>query len=185
MPLFCFDASMDAGMQDFFELFGLNRRHAIEVEALDRAYREIQAQVHPDRHAAGGDAVRRASVQWTTRVNEAYRTLKDPLWRARHLLELNGVDPALETNTAMPGEFLAQQMLWREELEQATQTRDTGALMKLEAELAARTRAMHEDLTECIDVRADYAKAAEVVRGLMFLRRLTEEIREATEALEA
>jgi molecular chaperone HscB len=47
-------------------------------------------------------------------VNEAYRTLKDPVQRARHLLELHGVDVAFETNTAMPADFLAQQMELRD-----------------------------------------------------------------------
>ena len=61
--------------------------------------------MHPDRFAHAGDAERRASLQWTTRVNEAYRTLKDPVQRAKHLLELHGVDVAFETNTA-PAEFL-------------------------------------------------------------------------------
>ena len=41
-------------------------------------------------------------MQWTTRVNEAYRTLKSPAQRARYLLEINGVDVEFETNTRMP-----------------------------------------------------------------------------------
>ena len=41
-------------------------------------------------------------MQWSTRVNEAYRTLKSPVQRAKYLLELNGVDVALETYTQMP-----------------------------------------------------------------------------------
>ena len=97
-------------MQNHFDLFGLSPMFSIEGEALERSYREIQSKVHPDRFAHAGDAERRASLQWTTRVNEAYRTLKDPVQRARHILELQGVDLAFETNTAMPPEFLMQQM---------------------------------------------------------------------------
>src|SRR2546427_1707938 len=97
-----------------FELFGLEPVFALNADSLDSAYRDIQAKVHPDRFAHAGDAERRASLQWTTRVNEAYRTLKDPLQRARHLLELRGVDVAFETNTAMPADFLVQQMALRE-----------------------------------------------------------------------
>jgi len=89
-----------------FELFGLEPVFALSADSLDSAYRDIQAKVHPDRFAHAGDAERRASLQWTTRVNEAYRTLKDPLQRARHLLELRGVDVAFETNTSMPADFL-------------------------------------------------------------------------------
>ena len=49
----------------------------MDAAALEQGYREIQAQIHPDRFAASGDAERRASMQWTTRVNEAYQTLSN------------------------------------------------------------------------------------------------------------
>src|SRR4026208_2627969 len=111
-----------------FELFGLVPAFALDVARLDAAYRDIQAKVHPDRFAHAGDAERRASMQMTTRVNEAYRTLKSPVQRAKYLLELNGVDVAFETNTAMPREFLVQQMEIREKLEEA---RDVAALQLL------------------------------------------------------
>src|SRR5436189_3457099 len=101
-----------------FELFGLQPAFALDTEALEKAYREIQSRVHPDRFAHAGDAERRASLQWTTRVNEAFESLKNPVSRASHLLALHGVDVAFETNTAMPPEFLMQQMKLREALEE-------------------------------------------------------------------
>src|SRR5262245_40059980 len=85
-----------------FELFGLAPAFALDLARLETAYRQIQAQVHPDRFAHAGDAERRASMQMTTRVNEAYRTLKSPVRRAQYLLALNGIDVAFETDTAMP-----------------------------------------------------------------------------------
>src|SRR5437773_10894736 len=106
-------------MQNHFELFGLQPAFSLDETALERSYREIQSRVHPDRFAHASDAERRASLQWTTRVNEAYRTLRDPVQRAKHLLELHGVDVAFETNTAMPAEFLMQQMELREKLDEA------------------------------------------------------------------
>src|SRR6185312_15300702 len=121
-------ASTSSGLQNHFELFGLPPSYGMDEEILEKAYREIQARVHPDRFAHAGDAERRASLQWTTRVNEAYRTLRNPVSRASHLLALNGVDVAFETNTAMPAEFLMEQMELREALEGATQSRDTTAL---------------------------------------------------------
>src|ERR1044072_917959 len=121
-------ASTSSRPQSHFELFGLPIAFGLDQEALEKAYREIQAQVHPDRFAHAGDAERRASLQWTTRVNEAYRALKNPVQRASHLLELHGVDVAFETNTAMPAEFLMEQMELREALEGATQSKDLGAL---------------------------------------------------------
>src|SRR3990170_2443029 len=123
-------------MQNHFDLFGLTPAFSIEGEALERSYREIQSKVHPDRFAHAGDAERRASLQWTTRVNEAYRTLKDPVQRAKHILELHGVDVAFETNTRMPSDFLMQQLGLREELEGAVSGKDATALDRLKSDLS-------------------------------------------------
>src|SRR2546421_6207565 len=115
-----------------FELFGLPPAFTLDEEKLERSYREIQSQVHPDRFANAGDAERRASLQWTTRVNEAYRALKNAVQRAGHLLELQGVDVAFETNTAMPPDFLMAQMELRESLAEATGARNLDALERLQ-----------------------------------------------------
>jgi molecular chaperone HscB len=163
-------------LRNFFDLFGLAPAFAIETEALERSYREIQSRVHPDRFAAAGDAERRASLQWTTRVNEAYRTLKDPVQRGRHLLELHGVDVAFETNTQMPPEFLMQQMELRERLEEATERKDATALDELRRELVASKRALERDIAVAIDANNDYAGAVGLVRKLMFLDRLDAEV---------
>lgn len=172
-------------MNNHFELFGLAPAYALEAEALDRAYREIQANVHPDRHANGGDAARRAAMQWTTRVNEAYRTLKSPLERAKYLLELNGVDVAFETNTSMPPEFLARQMELREALEEAEARRDAAALDRLRAMLNAERRKIEGEIAERIDARRDYAGASGLVRKLKFFVRLDEEIDATFDAIES
>ncbi len=54
------------------------------------------------------EADRRLAMQWATRVNEAYQTLKSPGKRARYLLQLLGHDPQVESNTAMPADFLIE-----------------------------------------------------------------------------
>jgi molecular chaperone HscB len=171
-------------MTNHFELFGLAPAFALETERLERAYREIQSRVHPDRFAHAGDAERRASLQWTTRVNEAYRTLKDPVQRARHILELHGVDVAFETNTAMPPEFLAQQMELRGTLEEAVSGRDQRGLQELRDDLRGSRKALESDIAASIDARKDYAGAAGLVRKLMFLDRLDAEIDLAYETIE-
>lgn len=160
-------------MSSHFELFGLAPAFAVDAAALDRAYREIQARVHPDRFAHAGDAERRASMQWTTRVNEAYRTLKSPVQRARHLLELNGVDVAFETNTQMPPEFLVRQLELRETLAEA---REPEALEQLLAEVRRERQQLERSIEELVDARRDFAAAAGEVRKLMFLDKLAAEI---------
>jgi molecular chaperone HscB len=171
-------------LQNHFELFGLAPAFALEAEALERSYRKIQSEVHPDRFAHAGEAERRASLQWTTRVNEAYRTLKDPVQRAKHILDLHGVDVAFETDTRMPADFLMQQLELREELERAVASKDAPALDKLRSDLATSKKSLERRIGETIDSRKDYGGAADLVRSLMFLDRLDAEIGAAYEELE-
>jgi molecular chaperone HscB len=171
-------------MQSHFDLFGLQPAFAVDRERLESAYREIQSRVHPDRFAQAGDAERRASLQWTTRVNEAYRTLRNPVSRASHILALNGVDVAFETNTAMPAQFLMEQMELREALEEATQSKDTTALEGLQKRIDADRRDIEQRLGARIDGERDYAGAADLVRELKFLEKLEAEIDAAYEMIE-
>jgi molecular chaperone HscB len=148
----------------------------MEKEVLEKAYRDIQSRVHPDRFASAGDAERRASLQWTTRVNEAYRTLKDPVQRAKHILDLHGVDVAFETDTAMPVDFLTRQLELRESLEEAIARKDAVLLDSLRKSLLAEKQSLVEQIGDRIDATRDYAGAVGLVRKLMFLHRLDEEV---------
>ena len=89
-------------MQNHFDLFQLPQRFAIDRKALDAAYHDVQNQVHPDKFVNATDAEKRVAMQWATRANEAYLTLKSPLKRATYLCELHGIDLQTESNTAMP-----------------------------------------------------------------------------------
>src|SRR5690242_16012484 len=171
-------------MQSHFDLFGLQPAFAVDEVRLERAYREIQSRVHPDRFAHAGDAERRASLQWTTRVNEAFQILQNPVSRAAHLLALHGIDVAFETNTAMPEQFLMQQMELRESLESAVHGKDPNALAKLEKDLEAEKAGLEKQLAERIDADKDYAGAAGLVRELQFLEKLEAEIDAAYETLQ-
>jgi molecular chaperone HscB len=156
----------------------------VDRAALELAYQDLQALIHPDRFAHASDAERRASMQMTTRVNEAYRTLKDPVQRGRHLLELHGVDVAFESNTQMPTDFLLQQLEMREELDASVQKKDFSFLDALKAKLSSQKLALETQVGESIDARKDYNGAAGLVRKLMFLQRLDEEVDAAYERIE-
>lgn len=170
--------------QDFFSLFNLPRRFQIDGTALEQAYRDLQAQVHPDKFAHRSEAERRLSMQWATRVNEGYQALRDPLQRARYLLSLHGVDTQEESNTSMPTDFLMQQMEWREALEEATQAKDGAALEGLEQRVQHTVRELIEALARGLDDTHDYAAASGIVRKLKFLEKLAEEIGSAFEELD-
>ncbi len=123
-------------------------------------------------------------MQMTTRVNEAYRVLRDPVQRAKHLLELHGVDVAFETNTQMPTDFLLQQLEMREDLEGATAKKDFAFLDSLKKKLATQKSSLEDAIGESIDARKDHEGAKDLVRKLMFLQKIEEEIDQAYEAIE-
>lgn len=168
---------------DYFALFGLARAQGIDAAALETRFRDIQAQVHPDKHTQGSDANQRLAMQWATRVNEAYQTLKSPLARARYLLQLQGHDAQVESNTSMPMEFLVAQMELREAVAEARVGADDTALDGLRRTLVAEMKGEYQRLQELIDTRQDFAVAAELVRQLMFQEKLLHEIDDALEAV--
>ncbi|WP_162575714.1 Fe-S protein assembly co-chaperone HscB [Variovorax sp. PBL-H6] len=163
-----------------FELFAVPASFAQDRTTLDARWKELQREAHPDRFAAQGAAAQRVAMQWSVRVNEAYQRLKDPIKRASYLCALNGHPIDAEKNTAMPPEFLVQQMEWREELDDA---RDAAAFDKLRAEVdAARAHAL-SSLDWLIDEKRDHAEAAKQVRALMFIERFAEDIEAKSEPL--
>lgn len=156
-----------------FELFDVPATFAQDGTALDARWKELQREAHPDRFAAQGAAAQRVAMQWSVRINEAYQRLKNPIRRASYLCELNGAPIAAENNTAMPGDFLVQQMAWREALDEVA---DEAGLESLRDEVeAARARAL-SSLDWLIDEKGDFPAAAQQVRALMFIERFAQDI---------
>lgn len=169
---------------DHFSLFGLNRGFRLDLSDLDSRYRDVQAQVHPDRFANAGEAERRMSMQWATHANEAYQTLKKPLERAKYLLHLGGHDIQAENNTAMPADFLMDQMEWREAVMDARHGGDHHELEHLHNRLRSDINTRYQELGELLDGSGDFALATDRVRRLMFLEKLLHEIDDALASLE-
>lgn len=170
--------------QTHFELFGLPASYALDRMKLDAAYRELQNTVHPDRFAAQPEAERRVAMQWATRVNEAYQTLKQPVNRGVYLLRLQGIDALDAGNTKMAPAFLIQQIEWREAIEHARTGNREAALDALLDELRAVHREIEKRLAGLIDAEHDFAAASEAVRQLRFMDRLIAEVGEVYEELE-
>jgi molecular chaperone HscB len=166
--------------RDDFELFGFPRRFALDRAELDARRRDLQAEVHPDRFASADAASRRLAMQWAVRVNEGYERLKDPLRRAAYLCELEGAPIRAEDNTAMPSDFLVQQMSWREALDDARAPDDVDAVAR---ELESYRAAAYERLAATLDGAGDFRAAADQVRALMFVERFADDV-EARQAAE-
>jgi molecular chaperone HscB len=156
-----------------FELFGVPERFAQRSEDIDARWRELQREVHPDKFAAQGDSAQRIAMQWSIRVNEAYKRLKDPLKRAAYLCELLGAPINAETNTAMPGAFLMEQMAWREALEEAQGEDDVESLRE---ELERARRDTLRRIGMLLDEAGDAPGAAQQVRALMFIERFAHDV---------
>ena len=166
---------------DDFALFGLPRRFAIDRAELDARRRALQGEVHPDRFAGADAAARRAAMQSSVRVNEAHARLADPLKRAAFLCELAGTSIGAEDNTAMPIDFLQQQLGWREALDEAESREEIDALA---AELAGERRRRYERLSAALDDAHDFERAAAEVRALMFIERFAADVEERRAALD-
>ncbi|GHA64784.1 co-chaperone protein HscB [Formosimonas limnophila] len=104
--------------QNYFELFQLPIGFAINEADLALRHRAIIDKVHPDRFAAKSPMEQRLALQWSTFANEAFDTLRDPIARAKYLLQLYAPELTGESvRVTLPQNFLMQQMEWREALE--------------------------------------------------------------------
>ena len=158
---------------DDFELFGLEPRVAQDRAMIDARWKSLQREAHPDRFAAQGAAAKRLALQWSVRINEAYKRLKDPLSRAAYLCELRGAPIDAEQNTAMPPEFLMHQLEWRESLDDAKSAAD---IASIDDEVEALRREMLKRCEQLLDRDDDPQAAATEVRGLMFVERFAREV---------
>lgn len=163
-----------------FELFGLPEQFAQDRAAIDARWKELQREVHPDRFAAQGAAAQRVAMQWSVRINEAYQRLKDPLKRAAYLCELRGAPIDAERNTAMPAEFLMEQMEWREALDDAATDHELEAVSDRLDE--ARRRVLH-DIERLLDRDGDARAAAQQVRAMMFIERFAHDVEQRFDQL--
>ena len=170
----CFvaDPQLSLASSDF-ELFGVPLQFSQDRAVLDARWKDLQREAHPDRFAGQVAALQRQALQWSVRINEAYQRLKDPLKRAAYLCELGGAAINAENNTAMPPEFLMQQIEWRESLDDARTAQDVDAL---NGELIAVRRDLLGQLEQALDVQRDLVRAVALVRSLMFIGRFSADI---------
>src|SRR5262245_45620437 len=86
---------------DFFSFLGLSRKLTIDTADLEQRYRALSRQFHPDYFYNAPPAERRASLERSSYLNDAYRTLKNPVSRIEYLLKLEGdADAALSPQAA-------------------------------------------------------------------------------------
>ncbi len=156
-----------------FELFSVPTQFAQDRTVLDARWKELQREAHPDKFAVQGAAAQRVAMQWSVRINEAYQRLKDPLKRASYLCELHGAPINADNNTAMPADFLMQQMAWREALDDAKTLQD---LDEIALQSNESGREQLSKIEQTLDVSRNFSAAANQVRSLMFIERFASEV---------
>jgi molecular chaperone HscB len=179
------NSSQDSSVIDLqstdFELFQLPAKAQIDLVVLSARWRELQSATHPDRFASMGQSAVRIAMQYSARINEAYQRLKVAQTRFAYLCEINGVPIQAESNTSMPLEFLNQQMIWREALEDSNSVQD---LEVLQEEVTALKVKLESDCLNSIDFENDYKSASQIVRSMMFVNRFQGDIDKKIDRLE-
>jgi molecular chaperone HscB len=168
---------------DYFQFLGVPRRLNLDMQDLDRRFRELQRKFHPDYYYNAPPTERLASLERSSYLNDAYRALRNPVSRVEHLLAIEGLPPAkLEDGTAkVPASLLEEVFALNEELDEIREAREGGGdAAKLSARLdAARQpidakREEHErqlrELSDRWDALADDASPAMKRQTLEALR---------------
>jgi len=178
---------------DYFSLFSLPICFGIELSGITEQYRVLQKRFHPDRFVTGSESERLLSLQSAATINDAFSILKSPILRAEYLLSLRGLDIRSEHSTLKDTQFLMQQMLLRERLEELNEIQDPEQeLEAMAGEISATSKQLIVQLTSVLDKRwvkgADDAHvqleaAADLVRKLKFYQKLNLELEQLEEKL--
>jgi molecular chaperone HscB len=171
---------------DHFAVLGLPRGFAIDLGVAEAAYQRLSRQLHPDRFAAADPRARRASLGHTVQLNEAWRTLKDPMRRATYLLGLLGVDVAADDRKAAanpdrgtrriaaPPAFLLEVLELHDELKSAQRAGDAVKVAFMTEEIRARAAEAMKTIASALDTGSSQAPDAdpldEAARTLIALR---------------
>ncbi|MCW8890454.1 MAG: Fe-S protein assembly co-chaperone HscB [Sedimenticola sp.] len=161
--------------KNYFELFGLPVGYIVDADQLAAHYRELQKSVHPDRFANATEQERRLSMQGAVRINEAHETLKDPIMRARYLLQLNGINMDEQQETTHDTLFLMEQLELREELEAARDKPDPYAVISdFMAEVNRRINTLIGQMALQFEAATpeQLGAARENLRKMQFLKKL-------------
>lgn len=170
--------------QNYFSLFNLPENFSVDLPLLDANYRKLQAEVHPDKFVTATSAERLQSMQTATLANEAYQTLKNPTARARYMLEQQGFATLEESNTAMPADFLMLQMEWREAIEDAKAAKDVSTLDAQLATMQAMAKNLQENLAKTLADKNTFSEAAQIVRKLSFIDKVSSDVKNIIAQLE-
>jgi molecular chaperone HscB len=115
---------------DYFSFFGLPRKLTIDLQDLERRFRELSRKFHPDYYYNATPTERLASLERSSYLNDAYRTLRNPVARIEHLLAIEGLPPVKSEDAGSgkaPPALLEEVFALNEELDEIREARESGA----------------------------------------------------------
>jgi len=122
---------------DYFHLLGLPRRFDLDTDQLRGKYLALNRHSHPDFHTRDDPEVQRLSLSVSSAINDAYRTLRDPIMRAEYLVELLGGGSSADEKS-VPDGFLGEMMALQEKLAEAAADGDEPARLAMKTALEER-----------------------------------------------
>lgn len=158
---------------NYFELFSIPATFSVDQSQLSATYRELQKQYHPDKFTMQTNSERRAAMQKSTEINDAYQTLKNSCLRAEYLLLLAGHDIELQ-KTLQDTNFLIEQMQWRESMASFTQD-DEDEIASFAENIQERASALESQIALQLEAE-DFEATADSIRKLKFMLKLQSEL---------
>ncbi len=133
-------------MTDYFTILGVPKTF-IEKDAaqLERRFHDLQRRFHPDRASVKGDAALSEALEQSSRINQAYRTLRDPLERTKYLLSLYGY--SVEGSKQVPMDLLELVMNVQEQVAMLEMgAKESGDFSMIKRDLATRSQALESEI---------------------------------------
>jgi molecular chaperone HscB len=155
-----------------FAILGVPETYDLSGDELERKFRELSLRLHPDRFVKAPAAERVAALSKSTALNDAYRTLRSPVGRAEHLLELGG--KALREGEHVEQDFLMDILELREGLSEAKAAGDTGRVEALGAGVTVRRDAAMARLP-ALFAAGELDEAKKEIIALRYFQRFLEE----------
>jgi molecular chaperone HscB len=134
---------------DHFSLFGLPRKLWIEMSALEKKFLELSWKLHPDKFVNASPEEQETSLKGSSRLNDAYRVLRDPVARVEYLLEIEGMRKEGEHKQQAPPELLEEVFELNESLDELREAKASrGDLGALRSRLESEEKNFQEKLGE-------------------------------------
>ncbi len=137
------------GSADYFALFEMPRKLWIEMNALEQKFLQLSWKLHPDNFVNATELERELSLKRSSELNDAYRTLRDPVARVEYLLGIENMRKEGEHKQQAPPELLEEVFELNESLDELREAKSAGGdLAALKARLEAAEENFGEKLRE-------------------------------------